>query len=90
MNKKAIKTIAMVVFATLAGYGGVKAYDNSYGGSENSKDRMLMANVEALSDGESLPEIPCCSDGVQCVYDVVSADGDTLIIYTLGLKNKPK
>jgi len=84
MNKKAIKTIAMVVFATLAGYGGVKAYDNSYGGSETSKDRMLMQNIEALSDGEDIPQLPCNPlTGVTCKYTVTYANGDTVSAVTL-------
>ena len=83
MNKKAIKTIAMVVFATLAGYGGVKAYDYSYGGSENSKDNLLMQNIEALSDGENIPQLPCNRhDTKDCYYTVTYANGDTATAMT--------
>lgn len=45
---------ATLVAATLvvAGYGGMKAYDYSYARRVNSDDAMLIANIEALSDGE--------------------------------------
>ena len=79
MNKKSIKTIAMVVIATLAGYGGVKAYDNSYGGNDNSKDNLLMQNIEALSDGENVPQIPCNPQiNATCKYTITYANGDTV------------
>lgn len=90
MNKKTIKTIAMVVFATLAGYGGVKAYGYSYGKSVNSKDNLLMQNIEALSRGEDVPEIPCDGIGFVCSYKAVTADGDTITQDTFGKKNTSK
>ena len=58
---------AASVAATLvvAGYGGMKAYDYSYGKRVNSKDNMLMQNIEALSDGEGsgLPYGTCYTKG---------------------------
>ena len=45
---------ATLLAATLvvAGYGGMKAYDYSYAKKVNSNDAMLIANVEALTEGE--------------------------------------
>ncbi len=77
MDKKTIKTIAMVVFATLAGYGGVKAYGYSYGKSVNSKDNLLMQNIEALSDGEYQTYIPCKpNEEKSCSFEGVDAVGN--------------
>ena len=65
MKKKSLLQTALAV-ATLvvAGYGGMKAYDNSYGKNVNNDESMLMANVEALSDGEGgTPRAQCYTTG---------------------------
>ena len=73
---------ATLVAATLvvAGYGGMKAYDYSYGRNVNSKDNLLMQNIEALGRGEELPHIPC-NPSIKdvCVYKATIANGDTVI-----------
>ena len=37
----------------VAGYGGVKAYDYSYGKKVNHRDFLLLENVEAVTRGEN-------------------------------------
>ena len=69
---------ATLLAATLvvAGYGGMKAYDYSYAKRVNSDDAMLIANVEALSDGEDVPQLPCdYLDDEHCTFQAVGPSG---------------
>jgi len=52
MKKNFKKSFLLMLALTIATFGGVKAYDNSYGKRVGNEDSMLLANVEALTDGE--------------------------------------
>ena len=89
--KKTTSLRATLLAATLvvAGYGGMKAYDYSYAKRVNSDDAMLIANVEALSDGEDDPQLPCNENPEsECVFNATSANGQPLIVKIGGLENK--
>ena len=51
-KKRFLRATLLAATLVAAGYGGMKAYDYAYGKSVNNGDSMLIANVEALSDGE--------------------------------------
>jgi len=79
MSKNSIKSIIMMAVSAIAVFGGVKAYDYSYGKRVNSEDSMLIANVEALSeDGETTGyETRNTAD---CTYEAHGAPGTQVTI----------
>ena len=52
--KKTTSLRATLLAATLvvAGYGGMKAYDYSYGKRVSNKEKIFLENVEAITRGE--------------------------------------
>ena len=52
-----------------------------------SENRMFELNVEALTNDESIPTIPCARSTSSCTYLVQDAFGNTYIANTAGMRN---
>ena len=61
-TKNFLRATLLAATLVVAGYGGMKAYDYSYAKRVNNDDAMLMANIEALTDGEEQPNIDDCEE----------------------------
>lgn len=58
-KKNFLRATLLAATLVVAGYGGIKAYDYSHAKKVNSDDAMLIANIEALTDGEDEGGNPC-------------------------------
>lgn len=54
---------------------------------ENNDNDFFSINVEALSNDESIPTIPCVLSTSSCSYLVKDALGNTYIANTAGMRN---
>lgn len=79
--KKLLLT-ASGIFLAASLYIGINSYKNI-----NSVSDLLLANVEALADGEGATQIPCNPGGSRCIYLVQDASGNLYLAATNGFYN---
>ncbi|MDR2929146.1 MAG: hypothetical protein LBV41_13260 [Cytophagaceae bacterium] len=75
MKKLIFAATGLILCAAM--FTGYKVYRNS---TMTAQEKLLLANVEALTRGETLPEIPCSAADDSCTTTVKGSDG---VLYSI-------